>query len=466
MARERVPEKWDYETDVLIVGAGTAGLPAGIAAVEAGAKATILEVTKTCGGSGNLIMVGGSFGGTDIQKKQGINDSPDLRYRDGVEVAHGEPEIWRVYCDHELDLFYWLKDLGLSPWTEAVLPLPGHSVPRLHRFRGVPVEQRIEQEAKDKGVEILLEHRARRLIADPETDRILGARVETKGKFKHFKAKRGVVIATGSFGRNKEMLKEYGPRFKDCIPLMAPGHLGDGLKMGLDVGAATCHIGDSVVASLSACTTTHADRAMLATWAGGIAVNVHGKRFYPENCPRGYYGDMSNAALDQPGKLHWIVYDENIRNAAGVDELQRHKEFKADSLEDLAKAAGIDDPKGFVETVEGYNEDIDSEGYDTVFGRKTLTSVHGVPIKLETPPYYAIKCETSITSFKGGLKVNSRMQVINNYGEPIRGLYASGETIGGLFGDGLYLGGTNWPASMVFGKIAARNAAGEKPWDK
>jgi fumarate reductase flavoprotein subunit len=461
-----VPDKWDYETDVLIVGGGTAGLPAGVAAAEAGAKTTILELAKICGGSGNLIMVGASFGGTDIQKKQGVEDSPELRYRDGVEVAFGEPEMWRVYCDHELELYEWFKEMGIVPWTEELLPVPGHSVPRLHRYVGAPVEQRIEKEARDKGAEILFEHRAKRLIQDPLTERVLGAAVEVKGKTLNFKAKKAVVLTTGSFGRNKQMLKEYGSRFKDCIPLMAPGHLGDGLKMGFDLGAATSHLGDAVVASLAACTTTHADRALMASWTGGIIVNVNGKRFYPESCPRGYYGDITDVGLDQPGKVFWIVYDDGMRNAAGVEEMERHKEFKADSFEELAKAAGIEDVKSFVETVAKYNEDIESEGYDTVFGRKALTHILGDPIPLENPPFYAIKCETSITSFKGGRKVNSRTQVMDLYGEPIRGLYAAGETVGGLFGEGLYLGGTNWPASMVFGKIAGREAAFEKPWDK
>jgi fumarate reductase flavoprotein subunit len=374
--------------------------------------------------------------------------------------------MWRVYCDHELDLYSWFKGLGIHPWTEDLLTLPGHSAPRLHRYVGTPVEQRIEKEARDKGAEILTEHRAKRLIADPETGRVLGAKVAAKGKTKYIKAKKAVILACGSFGRNKEMVAEYGGRFKDCIPLMAPGHMGDGLKMAFDLGAATSHIGDAVVASLAACTTTHADRALIAIWCGGIAVNVNGERFYNECCPRGYYGELTDAGLDQPGKRYWIVYDEAMRNKAGVEEMDKHKEFKADTFEELGKIAGIGDPAKFAATVEKYNDDIDSEGYDTVIGRKTITFIHGTPIKLENGPFYAIHCETSITSFKGGLKINSRTKVVNNFGEVIPGLYACGETTGGLFGDGLYLGGTNWPASMVFGKIAGKTGAGEKPWDE
>jgi len=443
---------------------GTAGLPAGAAAAEAGVKATILEVTRISGGSGNVVAMGASFAGTDVQKKQGIEDSPALHYRDGVEVAHGDPYLWREYTDHELDTYNWFKQMGIYPTTDKLLTLPGHNAPRLHRYLGASVMKTIEKYARDKGAEILFEHRATRLITDPQTGRVLGAKVRVKDWTRNFKAKRAVILTTGSFGRNKEMVKEYGSRYADCIPLMAQGHLGDGLRMALDLGAATSHIGDAVVASLAVCTTTHAHRALIAVWNGAIAVNKDGKRFYNECCPKGYYGELTDAGMDQPGKVYWIVYDEKIRNAAGVDEMKKHKEFKADTFEQLAKLARIE-PKGFVTTVEKYNGDIDSEGYDTVLGRKTITFVHGTPVKIDKPPFYAIKCETSITSFKGGVKINTQGQVVNNYGEVIPGLYAAGEVTGGLFGKGIYLGGTNWPAAMTFGRIAARNAAAEVPWD-
>ena len=169
--------------------------------------------------------------------------------------------------------------------------------------------------------------------------------------------------------------------------------------------------------------------------------------------------------MNQPDGIYWIVYDSDKRKKPlPAIMCAKQKEFKADTLEGLAKEAGID-PKGFVETVNKYNSDIESEGYDTVFGRKALVSIHGKPAPLKTPPFYAVKCSTSITSFKGGLKINSRCQVVNQYDEVIPGLYACGEVAGGLFGKGVYLGSTNWPSAMTFGRVAARNAAAEKPWD-
>ena len=225
----------------------------------------------------------------------------------------------------------------------------------------------IAKKAEEVGVEILFGHRALRLIYHPETSRVLGARVKAKGKIKNFKAKKAVIIATGGFGRNKEMLYEYGRRFIDCVPLMPVGHQGDGLKMTLNMGAATKDIGHAVVASLQVCTKTNSERPVYVVVSGGIAVNVNGERFYDESCPEGYYGDLSEAGMGQPDGLFWIVYDQGIRDTPAVATcgIEKAHEFKADSLEELAKIAGVN-PENFVQTVEKYNEDIESEGFDTV----------------------------------------------------------------------------------------------------
>ncbi|MBI5606030.1 MAG: FAD-binding protein [Deltaproteobacteria bacterium] len=323
--------------------------------------------------------------------------------------------------------------------------------------------QRIEDKAREfKNIEILFQHRARRLITNPSTGRVLGVTVEAKNKTMNFKASKAVVIATGGFGRNREMIIEYGERYVDCIPTMAPGHLGDGLKMALDAGAATKHIGHSVVSSLPVCDTTKSDRPYFAVVFGGVTVNLNGKRFYDESCPKGYYGNLTDAALDEPEAQFFIIYDSKIRiHPVVLPCVSSAKEYSADTWEELAKAAGIKDPGLFAQTMKKYNEDVESEGYDTVFGRKYLQSVNGEPIPVDTPPYYAVKCHPSLTSFKGGLKINTRSQVINNYGEVISGLYAIGEVTGGLVGKGTYLGGLMWPASMTFGRLVGRSVAFE-----
>jgi fumarate reductase flavoprotein subunit len=457
----KIPKEWDRETDVLVIGAGTAGLPAGIAVKEAGAEVLVLESTRSCGGSGNLIAAGGSFAGTPLQKKLGVADSPERLYQDGVEVAEGAPELWRTYADHQLDTYYWLVDIGAGPVRDdMVMAVPGHRVPRMHLFEGMKAMAAVEKDTRAHGVEILMGHRATRLVYDWEQERVIGAQVQVGDKVMHFRARKAVLLTAGSFGRSKEMLAEYGKRFLDCMPLMAPGHLGDGLRMGLDLGAATKDIGNAVVASLAVCTTTKSDRPLFAVVSGGIAVNVNGERFYDESCPKGYYGHLTDAGLDQPGKVFWLVYNQKILEMPFIkDQAHSWHAFEGKTPEELANNAGFN-AENFVKTLARYNDDIESEGYDTVFGRKRCTWGGAEVFSLEGH-YYAVKCVTSITSFKGGLRVNGRFQVVNQYGEAIKGLYAAGEVIGGLFAKGAYLGGVNWSSALTFGRVAGRNAAFE-----
>jgi fumarate reductase flavoprotein subunit len=457
------PDKWDHETEILIIGAGTAGLPCAIVAAEAGAKVTILESMMTCGGSGSLIAAGAGFAGTEFQKKAGVRDSPDNLYKDGVK-AGGIPELWRVFADNQVDTYKWLTCLGIKPWTDELAMPPGHTVERLHWYRGAAAMKRIEERARELlNIQILLQHRARRLVRNPQTGRILGAEVEKSNKTLYFRGLKAVVLTTGGFGRNREMLKEYGERYVDCIPNMAPGLFGDGLKMALDMGAATKYIGHAVVGSLPVCDTTRTDKGHYIVCWGGIVVNLNGKRFYNEACTGNYYGMLYDAALDEPEGQSIIVYDSRIRqHPVALDSALASKEYVADTLEKLAATTGIRDPAAFVATVQKYNEDIESEGYDTVLGRKYQQSIYGTPLTLGSPPYYAIKCHTSLTSMKGGLKINTRCQVIDNYGDVIPGLYAVGEVTGGLVGKGTYLGGLMWPASMTFGRLVGRAVAFEQ----
>jgi fumarate reductase flavoprotein subunit len=266
------------------------------------------------------------------------------------------------------------------------------------------------------------------------------------------------------------MVYEYGSKFVDCVQTAAPGHLGDGLKMAMELGGRTSHIGDAAVGSLAVDVNTGADRATFAAHEGGIYVNVNGKRFTAENAPDGFYGQVSEHFLDQPGKVAWVVYGDNVRDMwidhFSREDIEKHHEYKADTIEELAKQAGID-PKGLAETVERYNSDIESEGYDTEFGRKHLVFIHGdlrsIPDK---GPYYAVKVECCTSSFKGGMKTNTRFQMLNEFDEIIPGLYSAGEINGGLWSRGLYMGGVNFGGYLTFGRVVGMYASQEQSWDK
>lgn len=455
-----MPKQWENEADVVVVGAGNAGLPAAIMAADAGAKVVVLETMPYTASSLALVQVGPAFAGTDIQKAEGIDDSPELFFRDGMEKAKGLPEMWRLFTDYQLDTYYWSKKIGLK--FGELFALPGHSTKRGFFIDAENWLQILERTAREKKVEIKFLHRAMRLIRNPQSGRIAGLKVKVKGKMESFRANRAVVLASGGFGRNRDMVMEYGPKYINCAPIMPPGHLGDGLKMAMAEGADTRGIGIAVVPSFQVDAVTSTGNMGFIAYVGGIFVNVNGKRFYDESTRNSWHGLLSKAAMAQPGSICWIVYDEKIKRNVMPSKFGKAKSDKADTIEGLAEKAGID-VKGLKESLERYNSDIDHFGYDTEFDRRTLAGMGGLPVKIDTPPYYAIKSKASTTSFKGGLKVNTLLQVVNKYDEAIQGLYACGEIVGGLWGPGgTYLPCTSVSSALTFGRIAGRNAAAEQ----
>jgi len=452
-----VPNQWFQESDVIVVGAGTAGLPAAIVAADAGAKVVVLESMPFCASSLAMVQVGPAFAGTDAQKAEGIEDSPELFYRDGMEKAKGQPEMWRLFADDQLNTYYWGKKLGLK--FGDLFAVPMHSAKRGFFIDAAEWLRILEQKALEKGVEILFLHRAMRLIVDFSGGRIIGVKVKVEGNIINFKANRAVILASGGFGRNRDMVMEYGPDYIDCAPIMPAGHMGDGLRMAMDVGADTRGIGIAVFPSFQVDAKTHTGNLGFIAYMGGIFVNNNGKRFYDESTRGSWHGNLSKAAMAQPDGESWIIYNEKIKQNVIPSKFGNAQPEKAETIDSLAQQAGIDE-KGLQTTVERYNKDIDEYGFDTEFDRRTLIAQEGAPVKIDEPPYYAIKSKTSTTSFKGGLRVNTLLQVVNKYEEPIRGLYACGEIVGGLWGPGgTYLPCTGVSSSMTFGRIAGRNAA-------
>jgi len=461
----KVPEKWDHEADVIIVGGGTAGLPAAVVVAESGLKASILEAGAQCGGSFNMVAGCFAIAGSDEQKEADIDDSSEIYYQDLVNVCGVEPELARAFANTQLDTYRMIKEEGVK--FNELLPPPGHSRVRGLGCSGIgpKMVKALENRARRVGVQILCKHKATRLITQPQTGRVIGLMVDVKGEMKNFKAKKAVILASGGFGRNREMIAEYAPDMVDAIPKMPAAHRGDGLKMGLELGAATKDIGKAVAPAWPVCSSTHS----CALWPlnlGGIAVNVDGDRFFDESCKEGFYGPLTGAGMKQPGGVYWVIYDDKILEKVNKIEYWRNtiekcKKYKANGIEELAKSAGIN-VKGLSETIEKYNNDVATSGYDSVLGRKAQLGNQGALVQI-TPPLFAVKCVTSITSMKGGLKINASTQVLNQYGEIIPGLYAAGEVTGGLHTK-TYLLGIMSAGSATLGVIAGRNSAKELDW--
>ncbi len=405
------------------------------------------------------------------RKVAGIKDNPEMLAKDMVAVG-AVPEIAKAVSEAQLEAYDIFKSEGFK-WP-GIVALPGHSATRGMGWMlnyGPEVVKCLENKARKVGAEILFRHKAIRLIQDPATRRVIGVEVNANGKTLNFKAKRAVIITTGGFGRNKEMIHEYAPYMVNCVPKMPISHTGEGLRMALELGAATKDIGVSVAGSWPVCAETHSRVIWALDW-GGIMINVNGKRFFKESSEEGFYGRMTEAGMRQPGGYYWVVFDQWVfdhvgtsqvkgtieRNMAHFRDIDNCVKVKADTPEELAKKAGFD-VAGFKATMARYNGDIEKYGYDTEYERRYQFGMERKVQKLN-PLYYAVKAVTSLTSFKGGVKVDPDCHVIDNYGEFIPGLYAAGEVAGGLWAKS-YMLAVMTSGSMAQGILAAKSAIKE-----
>ena len=456
----KVPKKWDDEADVMVVGAGNGGFPAAITAADKGAKVIVLELWSAPASSLAMIAGGTIFAGTDFQKAHGIDDSPDKLFNEAVEKTGGSPELWRVLADRQLDAYAWLQSIGAKP--VAIFGNPGQDIVRCHRFEGhgTGLIKTLRRTADNKGIKTLYKHRAERLVVDPTTGRVVGVTARHDDKVLNFRAKKAVILATGGFIMNRDMVKEYGPYSVGCLSKSAPHHYGDGLKMALDVGASTTDIGVAASPSLSTC--VHTGKTTIMWNQGAIVIRPDGQRWADE-MGRSYNVMFKEHMHYYPDGLHYIIYDNKIREAASREDYSKLKEYSADTIEGLAEAVGLD-PKALKATIDEFNSDIDTYGYDKKFGRKVwggLMTEARVP-KIDTPPYWGVKCLVALTSCKGGVTINGKAQVLDLYGGVIPGLYAVGEVTGGLFSrPEAYYAGTMTLVGFVFGIVAGENAVAE-----
>lgn len=461
MSLSEVPKKWDGEADVIVVGGGNTGIPAAITAHDKGAKVMVLETSGGMASSLAMIVGGTPFAGTDLQKAEGIKDSPDQLYEEAVKVSGGSPELWRAIVDRQGEVYKWLKSLGAKP--EKVLLAPGHLVRRSIKFEGhgAALCKVLRNALKKSGVDVRYKHRARKLIVDK--GRVVGITAESGGKTLNFKAKKAIILATGGFCQNLEIVKEFGPHFADLVPTAPPTHQGDGLKMAMAIGAATDGLGLAVCPSMPVGAETL--QFVNAGLQGGITVDRYGKRFGNEATEElGTYTEKHKICLDHdPTGLHIIIADQAIRDLNPPPSPTRETIYKADSIEELEKQ--LDIPAGNLKaTVDEYNSDIEKYGYDKKFGRRLLGMAwpEKPVMKIDTPPFYAVKNKICLTSMKGGLKINAKCQVIDQFGDVIPGLFAAGEIAGGLEGiPHHYYTGRMTLQAFTQGRIAGDVAADE-----
>ncbi len=455
----------NLNTDLLIIGGGLAGFCAALAATRAGLEVVLIEKQPETGGSS--AMSGGclAFAGTDLQQENGIEDSSELLFKDLREVGQFENDesVVRAYVDHQLDTYQWLKSAGVS-FGKHVEASSGQSVPRVHNVDPADMVRTLAARVKETGkAQVLTGTAATRLIRCPETGRVQGATAIRQGETLTFTSRKGVVLASGGFCRNAEMVHRYAPQYDDAVFIGGDGNVGDGLKMAWMLGADhrdMIYIKGTYGKHPTDETNHH---SCLAVYKGAIAVNQDGRRFVDESISYKLLGD---ACIRQPYGATYQILDHRILksgdNHTRILDLERRLEeglmIEAETLAQLA--ALIEVPADTLqETVENYNRYVDA-GHDPEFGRRHLVHEYGDLVRIEEGPFYAYPSTAAVFGTYCGLCVDPSMRVLDVYGQPIAGLYAAGEVVGGLHG-AAYMTGSALGKAAIFGRIAARSAQHE-----
>jgi fumarate reductase flavoprotein subunit len=460
----KLPKKWDAEADVVAVGGGGAGWAAAVQATSQGKSVIVLEKLPVIGGSSAICGGALAFAGTDMQEKENIKDSNELLYKDFMKVGENVnvPHLVQTYVDNQLETYQWLKDCGVKFLKVGVAS--GQSVPRSHYVVPGELLKIISDIAKAKGAKLMTGTAATRLVVDEKTGKVRGVEALRNGKKLYYGAKKGVMLGSGGFSLNKEILARFVPPMANAKAMVGRGSDGDGLKMAWALGADLRdmpYIKGTFGFDLEAQTIKN-DYALFY-YDGGIVVNKEGKRFVNESKSYKLVGD---AALVQKGAMGYQVFDAAVRDIALKDPRRRFQGLEgrgriqsAATLKELAGKIGIP-ADAFEATVREYNANVE-KGIDPQFGRLTLVAGFGKPVKIDKAPYYAFASTAFILGTYGGILTDAKAQVLDIFGNPIPGLYAAGEIIGGIHG-AAYMTGTAFGKALIFGRLAVKSILASK----
>lgn len=438
--------------DVVIAGGGGSGIIAAIMAKEAGASVLILEKMAVPGGNTQLSAGGGNFAGTRFQKAQGIADNPEDFYKDIMAGGknRNNPELARILANKSAESSEWLISKGVS--LSHVGKGAASSFARMHSPEGGAVNgpymiNNLKKVLADKGVELRVNSKVVKVLTD-KTGAVTGVLVKGKHSGIYEIKAKSVILATGGFGANPEMVAKYRPDFKGMASSNQPGNVGDGVLLGEYLGAAMVDI-DQIQANPTLAYGSQVVISEIVRGAGAIFVNQSGKRFASELLTR----DVSSAKiLAEKGGYAYEIFDKGVYDRVKQIAAYEHLGLveNAMTLEELAKKVNID-PATLKATVATYNQYVDA-GKDKDFERSELK------YKVVEGPFYALKVTPGVHYTMGGLKIDANAQVYNTKGKPMKNLYASGEVTGGVHGANR-LGGNSISETVTFGRIAGESAA-------
>ena len=488
------------DADVVVVGAGGAGMTAAITAAAEGKSVVILESQSMVGGNSVRATGGMNAGKTVYQDENEFGESAGVEktlktaaekyadnetitalaktvseqwaayqanptgYFDSVELMEldtmiggkgiNDPELVETLCANSADAIDWLDEHGIT--LHNVSSFGGASVKRIHRpvnAEGKTVSvgsymiPLLQENCEKAGVKMMLDTTATEILTDANGAAVGVKATGASGETVTVNAK-AVVLASGGFGANLDMVVKYKPELKGFMTTNAPGIQGQGIEMAQAIGAATVDMDQIQIHP-----TVEANTAALITEGlrgdGAVLINAEGKRFIDEVGTRDV---VSAAEIAQTGSYSWLVVDQAMVDASSVIQgyIKKGYTVTGETYEELGKAMGVD-AAAFAETMEKWNGYVEAKN-DPDFGRTSFAN------PLNTAPYYAVKVTAGVHHTMGGLKINANTEVLNEKGEVIPGLFAAGEVTGGVHGANR-LGGNAVADFTVFGRIAGAAAS-------
>ncbi len=446
----------DQEADIVIIGAGTAGLVAAIRATDLGAKVALLE--KMDRPDGNSVYALGTLAawGTSNQKKAGIEDSREAFFKDMMKVSAGraDPSLTQTYTDNISEGVEWLQEeigvkfgkLSMTPWPRLGR---GHRVNGEGLPGGARLIQCLLKAAAKRNIPIFYEHKAVELLTGPK-GQVTGVKVLTNSGYVNFYAKGGVLIASGGFSANPEMTDKYIGGWASRLALRGSRYVtGENVSLTIPLFAKIVNMDQFHAGPIVP--ETHVNPADVLNTMQGIIVDLRGKRYMDEQ--NTYVIKAKTTAEKTIENRAFAIVDSDCRVIDKVipkfDRLNSPY-GKADTIEELAKQVEIP-AEELVKSVDAFNKAVDAGQLDKLVPANTYRK----PQKIEKAPFYAVPFAGGMTATFGGPLINSKAEVQNLEGKTIPGLYAAGNAAGGLFFRD-YIGGSQLGGATVFGTIAAR----------
>ena len=493
-------ETVSYDADVVVIGAGGAGMTAAMTAADAGQKVVILESQAMVGGNSARATGGMNAAKTVYQDENEFDQAAGVEktlataaekyadnetitalaktvseqwaayqanptgYFDSVELMEldtmvggkgiNNPELVKTLCEGTADAIDWLDENGIT--LHNVSSFGGASVKRIHR----PVNEEgkvvsvgaymiplLQENCEKRGIDIVLNTTVDTILTDANGAAVGVSGTDKDGNTVVVNAK-SVILATGGFGANLDMVTQYKPELAGFMTTNAAGAQGQGIEMATAIGAGTVDMDQIQIHP-----TVEANTAALITEGlrgdGAILVNANGERFIDEVGTRDV---VSAAEIAQPGSYSWLIVDQAMADASSVIQGYIKKGYTKTgaTYEELAKELDVD-PTTFANTMETWNSYVEAKN-DPDFGRTSFAN------PLNNGPYYAIKVTAGVHHTMGGVTINSATEVLKEDGTVIPGLFAAGEVTGGVHGANR-LGGTAVADFVVFGRIAGESAA-------